>query len=169
MLHISLLCSINAAVCCNQGMYSIDTPSRSIQHKKIPPSQNFYTYCKDLSYKSPRTVYFTITQHNCCSMQQPRHDFDRYPFQINVASKTTPIPKLSCMLKRFFLKNSCAVYITIMQHKCCSMQQPRHNIVGCPFQICSASIYTPISKFLGILKTFFLKKLLRCIFYYYAA
>ena len=80
MLHISLLCSINAAVCCNQGMYSIDTPSRSIQHKKIPPSQNFYTYCKDLSYKSPCTVYFTITQHNCCSMQQPRHDFDRYPF-----------------------------------------------------------------------------------------
>ena len=132
MLHISLLCSINAAVCCNQGMYSIDTPSRSIQHKKIPPSQNFYTYCKDLSYKSPCTVYFTITQHNCCSMQQPRHDFDRYPFQINVASKTTPIPKLSCMLKRFFLKNSCAVYITIMQHKCCSMQQPRHNLMDAP-------------------------------------
>ena len=46
MLHISLLCSINAAVCCNQGMYSMDTPSRSIQHKKIPQAKIFIHIAK---------------------------------------------------------------------------------------------------------------------------
>ena len=100
MLHISLLCSIIAAACSNQGKFLMDTPSRSIQHQKIPPYQNFYANCKDFSSKSPCAANFTIMQHNCSCMQQPRHIFEGHPLQINSASKNTPNPKFSCFLHK---------------------------------------------------------------------